>query len=110
MMMEWPGVSQQQYDNVMSQLHLDATPPAGAIFHVAGFHGGVLRVLDIWESQQAFERFQQDRLTPVVQKVGLPGTPKVQFFAVHNIFAPDLEVIRREGTSSLPKQAQRMAS
>src|SRR5438128_1722713 len=105
MMMEWPGVTEEQYKRVMGALELDAKPPAGGIFHVAGFSGGSLRVLDIWESQQAFERFQQDRLAAAVQKAGVTGQPKVQFFPVHNIFAPQMETLRKAGASSLPHAA-----
>jgi heme-degrading monooxygenase HmoA len=86
----------------MSNLGLDAKPPVGGIFHVAGFAGGSLRVLDIWDSQQAFEKFQQDRLTAAVQKAGISSQPKVQFFPVHNLYAPNIETIRKSGASSMP--------
>ena len=102
MLMEWPGLTQEQYDRVMSNLGLDKNPPAGGIFHVAGFTGGSLRVLDVWDSQQAFERFQNDRLTAAVQKAGITTQPKVQFFPVHNLYAPNIEVIKTAGASSLP--------
>lgn len=102
MLMEWPGVTQDQYNRVLSDLGLDTNPPAGGIFHVAGFTAGTLRVLDIWDSQQAFERFQQDRLTASVQKAGITSQPKVLFFPVHNLYTPNIEVIRKAGASSLP--------
>ena len=102
MLMEWPGVSEDQYDRVMNALGLDANPPAGAMFHVAGFSGGGLRVLDIWDSQQTFERFQEERLTKAVQSAGITSQPKVQFFPVHNMYAPNVEAIRKAGASSLP--------
>jgi hypothetical protein len=102
MLMEWSGVTQDQYKNVMNTLGLDTKPPAGALFHVAGFTGGSLRVLDIWESQQAFERFQQERLTGAVQKAGISTPPKVQFFPAFNIYTANLEALRQAGASSLP--------
>src|SRR2546430_784031 len=102
MLMEWSGVTQEQYNRIMGVLGLDTNPPAGGMFHVAGFTGGSLRVLDIWESQQAFERFQRDRLANAVQKAGITSQPKVQFFPVHNLYAPNIEAIRKAGTSSLP--------
>src|SRR6266496_5890592 len=105
MSMEWAGVTQEQYNRVMSALGLDTSPPIGGMFHVAGFTGGSLRVLDIWESQQAFERFQRERLTAAVQKAGITTQPKVQFFPAHNIYVPNLEAIRKAGASSLPAEA-----
>ena len=102
MLMEWPGVTQEQYNNVMRVVGLDAKPPGGGMFHVAGFSGGTLRVLDIWESQQAFERVQQERLMGAVQKAGIQGQPNVQFFPAHNIYVPNMEAIRKAGASSMP--------
>jgi len=105
MLMEWTGVTQDQYNQVMRTLDLDKNPAAGAILHVAGFTAGTLHVLDVWESQQAFERFQKDRLPAALQKAGITSQPKVQFYPVHNIYVPNLEVIRKAGSTSLPSAA-----
>ena len=102
MLMEWAGMTQEQYNQVMRTLDLDKNPPSGAIFHVAGFTGGALHVLDIWESQQAFERFQTDRLASATQKAGITGQPKVQLFPAHNIYVANMEKIKSAGASSLP--------
>ena len=105
MSMEWNGLTQDQYQQVMRTLDLDKNPPAGGIFHVAGFTGGTLRVLDIWESQQAFEKFQKDRLASAVQKAGITSQPKVQFYPAHNIYVPNLEAIRKVGATAQPSAA-----
>jgi hypothetical protein len=105
MLMEWAGVSQDQYNQVMRTLDLDKNPPNGAIFHVAGFNSGNLRVLDVWESQQAFERFQKERLEAAVKKAGITSQPRVQFYPVHNIYVPNMEVIRKIGSTSIPTAA-----
>ena len=102
MQMEWSGVTEQQYHDVFTALGLDHTPPAGGIFHVAGFSGSTMHVLDIWESQAAFEKFQRDRLMHAVQQAGIHTQPKVQLYPLHNIYAPNLDAIRRAGTSSMP--------
>jgi len=103
--MEWPGITQDQYNQVMRTLDLDKNPPSGGIFHVAGFTAGTLHVLDIWESQQGFEKFQKERLIPTVQKAGINTQPKVQFYPAHNIYAPNLEAIRKVGATALPSAA-----
>jgi len=105
MSMEWTGVTQDQYNQVMRILDLDKNPPAGGIFHVAGFTAGTLRVVDVWESQQAFEKFQKDRLTAAVQKAGIAGQPKVQFYPVHNIFVPNFEFVHKVGSTAQPSAA-----
>ena len=105
MLMEWAGVTQDQYNQVMRNLDLDKNPPAGGIFHVAGFTTGVLRVLDVWESQQSFEKFQKDRLMAAIHKAGITTQPKVQFYPAHNIYVPNLEAIRKAGSTSMPSAA-----
>ena len=105
MSMEWTGVTQDQYNQVMRMLDLDKNPAAGGIFHVAGFSAGTLRVLDIWESQQAFEKFQKDRLNAAVQKAGIAGQPKVQFYPAHNVFVPNADFIRKVGNTAQPSAA-----
>ena len=105
MLMEWPGLTQDQYNQVKRTLDLDKKPPSGGIFHVAGFTGNTLHVLDIWESQQAFEKFQKERLGSAVQKAGITSQPKVQFFPAHNIYVPNPEFIRKVGGTAQPTAA-----
>ena len=102
MLMEWSGITPDQYNQVMRTLDLDKSPAAGGMFHVAGFAADTLHVLDVWESREAFEKFQKDRLIAAVQKAGITSQPKVQFYPVHNIYVPNLEAIRKAGTTSLP--------
>ena len=65
MLMEWEGVTQEQYDRVMEGLRLDENPPEGGIVHIAGPAEGGWHVLDVWESADAWERFSNERLAPV---------------------------------------------
>jgi hypothetical protein len=75
MLLEWPGQSQEQYEQLMKLVALEANPPDGGLFHVAGPMPGGWRVVDIWESEEAFERFASERLSPAVEQVGIPGMP-----------------------------------
>jgi len=60
--------STANYDAVREQLGVEADPPAGLIVHTAGFTaGGVFRVFDVWETQEAWERFREERLMPAVR-------------------------------------------
>jgi hypothetical protein len=90
MNMHWPEVTKEQYERVRQEVNWEGDVPAGAKFHVAWFADDGFRVLDIWESQSAFETFAQERLMPGVQKVGVQGQPRVQFGEVHATFAPDI--------------------
>jgi len=88
MAMRWDGVSPEQYDAVMGKLALDEDPPSGGRFHVCGFDGSSMRVVDVWDSQEAFESMMGSRIQPAVQEVGLEGEPQVEYYDAHNSWAP----------------------
>jgi hypothetical protein len=49
---------------------LGAQPPAGLISHVVIEKAdGLLRYVDVWESQAAWDAFVSDRLHPVIQRI-----------------------------------------
>jgi quinol monooxygenase YgiN len=76
--------SQEQYETVMRRLEAaGAAAPRGRRYHVAGPAGGAWRVVDVWDSQAAFEAFAHT-LLPVMQEVGIPPI-QPDVFSVHNI-------------------------
>ena len=101
-LMEWKGVTPEQYTQVMTLLGLDTRPPAGGMFHVAGFSDGALHVTDIWDSAEHFQTFQGDRLTSAVRQAGITTQPSVQVVPAYNMFVPGLDLLRTAGASSLP--------
>lgn len=58
------STSWDDYQRVTDQLGEDV--PDGLIVHVAGRHEGGVRIIDVWESQDAFARFGESRLMPAV--------------------------------------------
>jgi hypothetical protein len=74
--------STTNYDAVKEQLRVEADPPAGMIFHTAGFTGkGVFRIFDVWESLADWERFRDERLVPAVEarSGGTAAPPDIQY-------------------------------
>jgi hypothetical protein len=60
----------EQYDQVNERLQAQGDPPSGMIVHTAGAkEGGGFRIFDVWENREDFERFQEDRLGPIVSEV-----------------------------------------
>jgi hypothetical protein len=96
MVMEWAGVTPEQYEETRRRVDWEGNVPAGAIFHVARFSGDTIHVLDIWESPEDFQRFADERLMPVVSTLGVETEPKVSFQQVHAIFNPGVD---RAGTA-----------
>lgn len=92
MVAEIPGGTAEMYDRVMELLDMDSNPQEGAILHVAGPMPGGWRVLDIWESEEAFQRFASERLMQAAQEAGVPPF-EPQLAPVHNVYAPALGLL-----------------
>jgi len=86
MLMEIPGGTQEQYDRVMAELALESLPEGG-IAHIAAPMEGGWRVLDIWESEEHYERFYAERLKGALDKVGVPQDQPPKFQELHNVMA-----------------------
>jgi hypothetical protein len=86
MLMRWAGVTPEQYEEARSRVDWEGDVPDGAALHVAGFDGDDLRVTDVWDSPEQFQRFVQERLMPAVKEIGIEGEPEVRFYPVQSIF------------------------
>ncbi len=88
--MDFDGGTTDQYDEVCRKMGL--TPkgpgPTGAISHFATMTDSGLRIVDVWETQEQFEKFAQEQIGPFSQEAGMAGPPQMQFFEVHNYFTP----------------------
>ena len=51
-------------------------PVKGLLVHVAGQGPDGFRVVDVWESEEAFQRFGE-KLMPILSAVGVEGQPEV---------------------------------
>jgi hypothetical protein len=79
-----PGFTAAKYDELVQKLEAaGAGSPAGRIYHVCFGDTDNLRVSDIWESREAFEKFGET-LRPIMQDMGT-APPDIEFFEVHNI-------------------------
>ena len=86
MEMKWPSVSREDYERAREAVDWEGNVPEGAIFHVSWFEDG-LRVVDVWESEDDFNRFASDRLMPKLQELGIGSDqPDVQFHDAHAYF------------------------
>jgi hypothetical protein len=80
-----------QYDQVNEKLDPQNNPPEGLIVHsAADAGGGKMRIVDVWESQGAYESFAQDRLGPVIAEVVGEDAPPpdTTFEELHAVVKP----------------------
>ena len=84
--MNFPGATLDQYDEVIKKMGLTpggAVPP-GAISHWVAKTDDGIRVVDVWETKQGYERFAQEQIGPYSREAGFPGAPETRFYDVHN--------------------------
>jgi len=67
------------YDEVLRRLEAaGAGAPPGRLYHLCHGEGSDLRVIDVWESMETFEKFGPV-LMPILQELGIdPGTPEIR--------------------------------
>jgi hypothetical protein len=89
------GPGTEMYDAVGAEMKLAEHPPAGLIFHCAGEIDGEWTITDIWESREAYDRFEKERLVPAIMKLsddgdGPPptGEATIEEFPVHDYVKP----------------------
>jgi hypothetical protein len=57
-------------------------PVPGLLVHAAGQGATGFRVVDVWESEEAFQRFSE-KLIPIMEALGIEGQPDV--YPVHTL-------------------------
>ena len=91
MLQDAEGFGAETYDAVNKAMAIESNPPEGLIFHTAGQANGVFRIFDVWESREAFERFERERLGPAIGKVmqdqgqEMGSPPQREFYELHNL-------------------------
>ncbi len=84
--MNFKGATLDQYDQVIELMGLQAgQAPPNALFHWVAKTDDGLRVVDVWETREAYDQFAQEQIGPYSQQVGIPAPPEVTYHDVHNI-------------------------
>ena len=84
--MEFKDASLDQYDQVIEKMGLrqGGEMPEGGLSHWVTKTNGGIRVTDVWETREQFERFAQEQIGPFSQEVGIQGPPEITFYDAHN--------------------------
>lgn len=77
-----PGVSKAQYEQVLNEVAPDGKVAPGMLSHVAGPTPEGWAVFETWESQEAVDKFFQEKLGAALQKANINIQPVV--FPVEN--------------------------
>lgn len=78
-------------------------PPEGLIVHAAGPTDEGVRIIDVWESEEAWERFRAERLQQAIAALGGPSRPEPTFRDLH----PEHVVLPSRVVSRSPRGAEK---
>ena len=67
---EAEGATAEQDAVVVKALDWEGSPPAGARMRMAGPTAGGWRIVSLWDSEEDFERFRDERLVPALTETG----------------------------------------
>ena len=84
--MNFKGATLEQYDQVMGLmgLHSGGSTPPGAISHWAAKTDDGLRVVDVWDTVEAYNDFAENQIGPFSAQAGFEGPPEVTSYEVHS--------------------------
>jgi hypothetical protein len=72
-----PGATQAQYEQIRDEVAPGNRRPPGMLYHAAGATEHGWCVAEIWESEEALDRFFEDKVRPALQRAGIDGQPRV---------------------------------
>jgi hypothetical protein len=96
------GMTEEDYGRVAAAVRgaCGGRAPDGLVAHVAGPVADGYRYLDVWESEEAWNRFHEDVLHPALTGIGfLPGVAarieveREQLDRVHDLWTPDRDAL-----------------
>ena len=84
--MNFTGATTEQYDRILERMGLTpgGSTPAGAISHWVAKTDDGIRVVDVWETREAFDQYAQEKIMPYSKDAGIEGMPETTFYEVHS--------------------------
>jgi hypothetical protein len=88
-----PGLTTEQYDAVLKRMEVVERPSPGMYLHICAPIEAGLRVTEVWETEEGFHSFIEERLFPAAVALGIQAEPVITVKPLHFLFAPRVEEI-----------------
>jgi hypothetical protein len=89
--LDMPGMTREQLDGLVQRLGAGpGNVPDGQIAHIESITDDGVRITDVWESAEAYERFMQERLGPIFAEAGMPSLDMPPMLEVHRVFVAEV--------------------
>src|SRR4051794_11129267 len=81
---DFPGADMDAFHRVARRVVPDGRPGPGSMFLAGGLYEGGLRVIDVWDEPESFERFRAEKLGPALAEENMPE-PRVRTVPVTDV-------------------------
>lgn len=84
--LDFAGATLDQYDQLVEKMGFSpgGAGAPGGLFHWVTQTDNGIRVTDVWQDRETFERFAQEQIGPLAAEVGITSPPQISYFDVHN--------------------------
>jgi 3-dehydroquinate synthetase len=82
------GLSPESYQELRERLDIDRRHPLGMIMHGATVTDGIVWVAQVWESADYASRWDEEKLLPALEALGLPLESDVKVFELDHLVTP----------------------
>src|SRR5688572_17376515 len=85
---EGPGWTLETYEEMNRQMFGSPRPSSsidGLIIHTAGEGPNGFRIVDVWESQEQFGRFTEEKIMPAAQEIGAAQGVEPQIWELDHV-------------------------
>jgi hypothetical protein len=77
-------INKDQYDQMLTKLGIEGTPPPGAVFHLAAAgDDGKIKIVELWDSREEAEAWGE-KVAAARQASGF-AEPSIEYLDVHNV-------------------------
>lgn len=90
MRLSWAGITPEQYEEARERVGWERDVPEGAVFHGVLFDDEGAQVGDVWESEEHFQKFAEQRLMPVIKEMGIETEPQIRIQQLYTTFNAEL--------------------
>lgn len=94
LLQDMSDIDQETYETVVAKLGSESDPPEGLLIQALGTGDqSGRRLVSVWESREALDRFERERLLPVIREVRgeeavAAGPPPREFLDVQHLLRP----------------------
>jgi hypothetical protein len=85
---EIPGLRTDQYDAVIERMQVVTRPSPGIYLHICALTDEGLRITELWDSEEGFRSFIEERMFPAAAELGIQADPVISVKPLHFLFAP----------------------